>query len=190
VIVTDRYGGYAWLAQERNQVCRAHLLRDWKALAGRAGPLGTYGSRLVELEKQLHREWNQWRSGELSREAFVERAAQVRVKMDRICEEAGKIKGSPGVLRRMTDEAHRERGWVFVEHEDVELTNNQSERDVRTCVIQRKLSHGSQSQEGLELMERLWTVGLTCQRQGTSVLDFITQALQAHRLGHAPTPLV
>ena len=190
VIVTDRYGGYTWLDQERNQVCRAHLLRDWKALAGRAGPLGTYGSRLVALEKQLHREWNQWRSGESSREAFVERAKQVRVKMEELCEEAGKIEKSPGVLRQVLKQEHRERGWVFLEHEDVALTNNQSERDVRTCVIQRKLSHGSQSEEGLALMERLWTVGLTCQRQGTSVLDFITQALQAHRLGHAPTPLV
>lgn len=190
VIVTDRYNGYNWLEPTRNQACRAHLLRDWKALAKHSGPLGRHGRELVKLEKKLHRDWNQWRTGELSREAFVEQATDVRVQMEQWCKTAGQIKGSPGVLRWMLAPKHRERGWVFLEHEDVELTNNQSERDVRTCVIQRKLSHGSQSDEGLELMERLWTVSLTCIRQGMSILDFITQALQAHRLGHAPEALI
>ena len=61
---------------------------------------------------------------------------------------------------------------------------------MRTCVIQRKLSFGSQSEAGLRLMERLWTVGLTCQRQGRSILDFLTESVSAHRLGELPPILV
>ena len=72
----------------------------------------------------------------------------------------------------------------------MELTKNQSERDVRTCVIQRKLSFGSQSEAGLRLMERLWTVALTCERQSKSVLDFMEQAVSAHRLGESSPQLV
>ena len=84
----------------------------------------------------------------------------------------------------------RERCWVFLEHEEVELTNNQSERDGRTCGSQRKLSFGSQSEAGLRLMERLWTVGLTCQRQGRSILDFITRSIIAHHTSQAPPLLI
>lgn len=57
VITTDRYGAYHWLSAERNQVCRAHLLRDWTSLAQREGALGKHGKRLEKLERKLHREW-------------------------------------------------------------------------------------------------------------------------------------
>ena len=57
-------------------------------------------------------------------------------------------------------------------------------------MIQRKVSFGSQSEKGLRLMERLWTVGLTCQRQGRSILEFITEAVTAHRSGALPPILV
>ena len=190
VITTDRYGGYNWLEASRNQACRAHLLRDWKGLAQRAGPLGKHGARLVELEGQLHAQWRQWKQGEQTREEFLWEATNLRMQIEHECVRADTCANSPGVVRWVMDEKHRERCWAFMRHEDVELTNNQSERDVRTCVIQRKLSFGSQSEAGLRLMERLWTVGLTCQRQGRSILEFITEAVTAHRFGGLPPVLV
>ena len=54
----------------------------------------------------------------------------------------------------------------------------------------RELSFGSQSEQGLRLMERLWMVALTCKRQGASILDHITQAIAAHRPGLQPPQLV
>ena len=95
-----------------------------------------------------------------------------------------------GPVRWVMNPKHRPRCWVFMEHEQVELTNNQSERDVRTCVLQRKLSFGSKSEAGLRLMERLWTVGLTCQRQERSILDFITDSIVAHRHSQDAPPLI
>lgn len=190
VILTDRYSAYYWLEAGRNQACRAHLLRDWKQMAQRDGPLGRYGKQLETLEKRLHREWNQWREEKLTREAFVASGTQLRHDMDDLCLRASRCTGAPGVVNWVRDPAHQARCWVFLDDEEVALTNNQSERDVRTCVIQRKLSFGSQSERGLRLMERLWTVGLTCKRQGRSILEFITQAVTSHRLGDEPLRLV
>lgn len=190
VITTDRYSSYYWIEPTRNQVCRAHLLRDWKEMARLQGTLGAHGKRLVKLEKGLHKLWRRWRAGELERERFLKGAQAIREKMEKECVKADGCRGAPAVVRWVVSDKHRERGWVFLTDEQVELTNNQSERDVRTCVIQRKLSFGSKSQAGLRLMERLWTVALTCQRQQRSVLEFITQAMLAHRLGGQPPRLV
>lgn len=186
VITTDRYGAYSWLDAHRNQICRAHLLRDWTAMSQRTGKLGELGSELVELEKRLHKRWREYRAEQLSRADFVEKANQLRAEIEQRCVEADRCSDAPGVVRWVMDPKHSARCWVFLEHEDVALTNNQSERDVRTCVIQRKLSFGSQSEEGLRLMERLWTVGLTCLRQKRNVLDFITEAVSTHRAGELP----
>ena len=190
VISTDRYAAYNWLKAERNQVCRAHLRRDWIKMAQRAGPLGEHGKELLKLEKTLHRDWNQWRQDKLERGAFEASAEEIRKQIEEICRQADQCPGAPGVVRWVLKEEHKERCWVFIADEKVELTNNQSERDVRTCVIQRKLSFGSQSEAGLRLMERLWTVALTCERQSKSVLDFMEQAVSAHRLGESSPQLV
>ena len=190
VIVTDRYGSYNWLEQTRNQVCRAHLLRDWEQIAQRKGALGAIGKRLVKQEKSLHKAWRQWQQGQMTRQTFVEECAKVRESMEQEWHQAKQCTKTPGVINWVTDPKNTKRCWVFMEHEDVELTNNQAERDVRMCVIQRKLSFGSQSERGLSLMGRLWTVALTCKRQGTSILDYITQSIASFRLGQHPPQLV
>lgn len=159
------------------------MLRDWEQIA-RA--LGAIGKRLVKHEKSLHKAWRTWQQGGMTRE----KSAEVRRQMEQEWEEAKVCSETPGVITWVTKEKNKERCWVFMEHEDVELTNNQSKRDVRMCVIQRKLSFGSQSERGLSLMGRLWTVALTCKRQGASILDYITQSIAAHRLGLQPPQLV
>ncbi len=113
-------------------------------------------------------------------------SAEVRRQMEQEWEEARELSETPGVLNWVTEPKNIQRCWVFMEHEDVELTNNQSERDVRMCVIQRKLSFGSQSELGLMPMGRLWTVALTCKRQGASILDYITQSIASCRFGQQP----
>jgi transposase len=69
----------------------------------------------------------------------------------------------------------------------VEPTNNHIERVLRLAVRWRKKSFGSQSEGGCRFVERLLTVVQTRRRQGQPVLDYLDEALVAHRAG-LPAP--
>jgi transposase len=77
--------------------------------------------------------------------------------------------------------------WTFVRVEGVEPTNNHIERMLRLAVLWRKNSLGSQSEWGCRLVERLLTVVQTRRLQGRPVLDYLYEAVIAHRAG-IPAP--
>ena len=55
--------------------------------------------------------------------------------------------------------------WTFTEIDGVEPTNNRAERGLRGAVIYRKLSLGSQSDQGERTIERLLSASQTCRLQ-------------------------
>jgi transposase len=80
--------------------------------------------------------------------------------------------------------------WTFVTTEGVEPTNNFMERLLRRAVLWRKRSFGSRSEAGLRFVERILTVVQTRRLQGQSVLDYLHDALCAHRAGQPCPKLV
>jgi transposase len=77
--------------------------------------------------------------------------------------------------------------WTFAEVEGVEPTNNFMERLLRRAVLWRKRSFGSWSAAGCRFVERILTVVQTCRLQGRHALDYLQEALEAHRSGQ-PCP--
>jgi transposase len=69
----------------------------------------------------------------------------------------------------------------------VEPTNSHVERVLRLAVLWRKKSFGSHSEAGCRFVERLLTVVQTRRLQGRPVLDYLYEALLAHRAG-LPAP--
>ena len=55
--------------------------------------------------------------------------------------------------------------FTFIDVEGVEPTNNFAERSLRSYVIWRKISFGTQSENGNRFVERMSTVSLSCQLQ-------------------------
>ena len=70
--------------------------------------------------------------------------------------------------------------WSYLDHEDVEPTNNASERSLRHAVIWRKLSFGTQSPDGSRFVETMLTVIETCRQQSRNVFEYVTSAVQRH----------
>ncbi|MGH2745811.1 MAG: IS66 family transposase, partial [Thermoleophilaceae bacterium] len=79
--------------------------------------------------------------------------------------------------------------WTFAEHRGVEPTNNHAERALRGAVIYRKLSLGSQSEQGERRIERLLSVHTTCRLQRRALHDYLAEAFTAHSRGD-PVPLL
>ena len=77
--------------------------------------------------------------------------------------------------------------WTFTHSDGVEPTNNHAERGLRGAVIYRKLSLGSQSDQGERTIERLLSASVTCRLQKRSLFAYLTDVLTA-RIRGDPTP--
>ena len=77
--------------------------------------------------------------------------------------------------------------WTFAAHQGVEPTNNHAERSLRGAVIYRKLSLGSQSEEGEQRIGRLLSASVTCRLQHRSLFVYLGDAIATHARGD-PVP--
>ena len=79
--------------------------------------------------------------------------------------------------------------WNFASHDGVTPTNNHAERGLRSAVIYRKLSLGTQSEQGERRIERLLSAHTTCRLQHRSLFAYLTDALTTHAHSE-PAPLL
>ena len=195
VVVTDRWGAYNWLPLHRRQICWAHIKRDFTAMAERSGASAQVGQRLLELEKQLFEQWHRWREGQINRQELKTFTTPIRQEIETVLHQAsdlGFVKGEKTPWAS-TVRSCREilkvapALWTFLEHPDVEPTNNAAERALRPAVIHRKLSYGVQSQRGALCQSRLLTVTTSLKQQGRDVMAFLVDAWEAHKSGQ-PAP--
>ncbi len=180
ILVADRYAAYHWIEAQRRQVCWAHLLRDFTRIAERSGAAGRIGEELQTLTHRIFRFWYCVRDGTLSREGFANHMlflqAQVEAALHRgsTCGESKTANTCKNLLQ------HKSALWTFVDTPGIEPTNNLAERTIRSYVMWRKISFGTQSKRGSLYMERVMTVVGSCKLQGRNILNFITQAVRAH----------
>ena len=73
--------------------------------------------------------------------------------------------------------------FTFVTVAGVQPTNNAAERSLRGPVIYRKLSHGTQSEDGERFIERALSVSVTCRLQSRSMFAYMRELLTAHARG-------
>jgi transposase len=188
VVVCDRAKMYWGLG--RLQWCWAHLARDFQALAdSKDGVVRRLGHDLLRPTRELFRQWSRCRDGTISRAELKGILEPVRRVVEGLLLR-GLFSGHPrlvGMCRELYD--HRAWLWTFLEQE-VEPTNNASERALRHAVIWRKLSFGTQSARGSRFVETMLTVIETCRQQSRNVFAYVTAAVQAHFAGQATPSLL
>lgn len=190
IVITDRYSAYHWLPLERRQICWAHLLRDFKCIAGRPGEAGRIGRGLHAYGQVLFRWHHRYQKGELEAPVYQRRMAWLRRRVRRGLERgAGAAHAkTAGTCKKILQVEPAL--WTFVGHPEVPPTNNLAERALRPFVIWRKLSFHTQAKRGDQFIERILTVVETCRRQGKPVAPYLTSVLTAHLAGDAPPSLV
>lgn len=70
---------------------------------------------------------------------------------------------------------------TFLDHPQVDPTNNLAERQLRPAVIARKLSCGNKTRAGAETFSVLTSVAATCRQQSRSFTDFVADCLSLQR---------
>lgn len=191
VLTTDRYPAYDHLPAYHRQVCWAHLRRDFQAMIDRQNAGSGIGEDLLVHADILLTKWKRVRDGTMTRRGFRQSylgwvRAEVRALLGRgsgcgcaatagVCRELLKIE--PAL-------------YTFARVEGVEPTNNAAERALRHAVCWRKTSGGTDSESGSRFVERVLTVIESCRQQRRDVLSFLTDAIQATRVGAQPPTLI
>jgi transposase len=194
-LLTDDFGGVVncdrakmYWNVGRPQWCWAHLKRDFQALIDHPDhQVKRLGRDLMRPTRELFRHWSRCRDGTITRRGFERLIQPIRQEIDGLLLR-GMFSGNPK-LTGMCEPLYKHRDWLwtFLEVENVEPTNNASERALRPAVIWRKLSFGTQSARGSRFAETILTVVETCHRQSRNSFDYLTAALQAHFAGY-PVP--
>ena len=198
IVSSDRYAAYSWIDVSQRQICWAHLKRDLTAIAERSGASQEIGESLLQREQRLFRWWHRVRDGTLSRETFIQMVEHLRAGFKADLEEAanfpvGKQEKTPFAktvricqkILQVEDAL-----WTFVHTPGIDPTNNAAERALRPAVIWRRTSFGSQSEVGSQFVSRMLTVSASLQAQNRPLLETLTQACLAARLGLAPPSLL
>lgn len=154
VLVVDRYGAYN-KAPCTIQYCYAHLLRDTEDIQ-RAFPDSKEVSSFVETFVPLLSSAMGLRGLKLSRPQFRRQANHLK----RHILAAVHHPAQHPAIQKIQDifRQHPKRLFHWARAPNIPADNNLAERELRPLVIARKLSFGSQSDEGAKTREILMTV--------------------------------
>jgi transposase len=189
IVNCDRAKMYWYLG--RLQWCWAHLKRDFQALIDSDDPqVKRLGHDLMRPTRKLFAAWARYRDGTLTRAGMKRLMTPIREEIEALLLR-GTFSGN-GRLVGMCNELydHRQWLWTFLDHENVEITNNGGERALRHAVIWRKLSFGTQSASGSRFVETMLTVIETCRQQERNTFAFVADAVHAHFAGRQAAPLL
>lgn len=189
-VTSDRWWAYSYLPLARRQICWAHLRRDFQAHADGLAADREFGEHGVRICEELFWSWEIYQHTrerkELQRRIRLLRR-ELKPILRRYSGKAPRYKYTRGIARNLLKVWPAL--WTFAEKRGVEPTNNHAERALRGAVIYRKLSLGSQSNDGETRIARLLSAHTTCRLQDRSLFDYLADALTHHARG-APVPLL
>ena len=171
-LISDDYALYRSWPEKMRQNCLAHLCRAAKKLAQDPAPDIAKGGQLLYNEL--------CRFTKINIETLTEqvwRAHQMRLKRH-----INKFMNRKDGLGRLS--SRLKKSWTslctFLRVPEVERTNNNAERAIRTPVVARKKSLGSTSRKGLKWVERAMSILMTCRLQGWSVYEVFRECITNH----------
>jgi transposase len=187
LVGSDRWSVYNKVALHLRQLCWAHLKRDFQKCVDRGGSAVAIGQAGLKAVEDVFQLWWDFRQRQVSRAELqtglgpVIQDLQAALERGRDCADGKAATFCTNVL------ALYPALWLFATVEGVEPTNNHIERILRSGVLWRKNAFGSHSEGGCRFAERIMTVVQTLRLQNRHVVDYLHQALVAHRSGQ-PAP--
>jgi transposase len=188
IVCSDRWRGYDYLEPTQRQLCWAHLARDFTAHSEGIAEQKAFGQAGLAIARDLFAAWDGYQT-DGDRARLQAATAPLQHELRRLLEHAGR-KSTRTKYHRLFARSLLKRWpalWTFTHTDGVEPTNNHAERGLRGAVIYRKLSLGSQSEQGERTIERLLTASITCRLRRRSLFAYLTDVLSASIRGD-PVP--
>lgn len=165
---SDLYAPQILTAATAHQICHSHQARDLTF----AAEADTGNERIWALALRhvfgrairLHHE-----RAQITPASFARRRTRIEQATDRLVFERYVAPKTEAARLQQRYRAHRDSLYVFLEREDVEPTNNSSERDLRPSVIHRKVIGGFRSAWGAEASAIRASILATARKQGQNL---------------------
>jgi transposase len=185
IVVSDRWNGYSHLDPTRRQVCWSHLQRDFRRHADGLGEQKPFGERGLELTGRVFAAWRAYQHKHQDRDRLQAEIAPIQSELRQLLEDASPKSKRTRWHRRFANNLLKvwPALWTFVTVEGVEPTNNPAERALRAAVIHRKVSLGTQSDNGERFAERALSAAATCRLQHRSLFTYLSDLIAAHNRG-------
>ena len=185
IVVSDRPNGFSHLDPHQRQVCWSHLQRDFRRHADGLAEQKTFGEQGLELTRRVFAAWRAYQHEHHDRDRVKRETAQVQTELRALLEEASPKSRRTRWHRRFANNLLKvwPALWTFVTVEGVEPTNNPAERALRSPVIHRKVSLGTQSENGERFAERALSAAATCRLQRRSLFTHLSELITAHNRG-------
>jgi len=181
IICADYWGAYrkyARLFDVQVQYCMAHLIREIRFLAEHSIiKLSRWGHDLLEWLKKLFKTLH--RRDKLTTKGFIRSMGKIKKGFLSRMRRAPNHPLAKRLARRFRGKA-AEAYFRFLTEPAVEPTNNGTERQIRSVVIDRRITQGTRGQSGMRWCERIWTILATCKKQERNVFEFIHESVIAH----------
>ena len=185
IVISDRWNGYSHLDPARRQVCWSHLQRDFRRHADGLAEQKTFGETGLELTRRVFAAWRAYQHEHHDRGRLQTEIAPIQTNLRQLLEDASPKSRRTRWHRQFANNLLKvwPALWTFTTTDGVELTNNPAERALRGPVIHRKVSLGSQSENGERFVERVLSAAVTCRMQRRSLFTYLSQLLAAHNRG-------
>jgi transposase len=180
IVCSDRWRGYDYLDPTRRQLCWAHLLRDFTAHGEGMAEQKKFGDQGLRIARELFAAWASYQA-DADRARLQAQTAPLQHELRRLLEHAARKSSRTKYHRQFANNLLNRWPalWTFTHTDGVEPTNNHAERGLRGAVIYRKLSLGSQSDQGERTIERLLSASITCRLQKRPLYAYLTDVLTA-----------
>jgi transposase len=183
-LVVDRYAGYNKVLCAI-QYCYAHLLREVQDL-GKEFAQQAEVQRFVETLAPLLAQAMKLRAQGLKLLEFRQQAREIKRQIMGSVQTPARHPGIQKVQNLFRENAPRLYHWA--RHPSIPAENNRAERELRPLVIARKISFGSQSEQGLKTREVLMSVLHTLRKRSDDVFVAFTQALDSLAINPKQNP--
>jgi transposase len=184
IVCSDRWRGYDYLDPTQRQLCWAHLARDFTAHSEGMAEQKQFGSDGLQIAGDIFAAWDSCQA-DADRARLQAQIAPLQDKLRALLEHATRKSPRTKYHRQFAKNLLNRWPalWTFTHTDGVEPTNNHAERGLRGAVIYRKLSLGSQSDQGERTIERLLSPSVTCRLRKQSLYAYLTEVITAYARG-------
>ena len=184
ILCSDRWWAYDHIDPESRQACWEHLKRDFFKHSEGLAEQKEFGTAGLQLTKRLFKTWHAFEQHQ-DRARLIAEMKTIQDELRALVENAARKSKRTRLHRRFANNLLKiwPALFTFVTVEGVEPTNNSAERSLRGPVIYRKLSHGTQSEDGERFIERALSVSVTCRLQARSMFTYMRGLLTANARG-------
>jgi hypothetical protein len=173
VLVVDRYNGYN-KAPCAIQYCYAHLLREVQDLGKEFADVSEVSKFVASFGPALANAMK-LRTRQLTTADFQQRALELKIEIKALVHSPAQHPGIQKIQNIFRDRASRLYHWAKTPA--IPADNNRAERELRPLVIARKISFGSQSEQGARTREILMSVLHTLRKRTQDVFGAFNRAL-------------